>query len=148
MILISSFKSLFVWFISVSCLAKPFVDQQGNVFQFVHSTKGKQQLNINAHIFSKISTHASVTYWRYTYLDQWLNSSTFRYETNRSTNIFARCNQYTTLGCAARCQISQNGMKVVSLEHNHGIVKRYQRWNIIINVDFNAPFLFYIFFTS
>lgn len=64
-ILTNSFKYLFVQIITVPRFRKPIMDPQGNTFQFVDSVKGKQQLHINSHIFSKISSHASVNYWRY-----------------------------------------------------------------------------------
>lgn len=44
---------------------KPYLDTQGNIIQFVIGNRGTQQLNINNQLFSKMSLHADVTYWRY-----------------------------------------------------------------------------------
>lgn len=43
---------------------KPFVDESGNMIRFIDSGKGKRQLSINNHIFTKMSHHGAVTYWR------------------------------------------------------------------------------------
>lgn len=44
---------------------KPYLDTQGNIIQFIQGSRGQSQLSINNEIFSKVSCHAGVYYWRY-----------------------------------------------------------------------------------
>lgn len=45
-------------------ISKPIIDPAGNAIMFIESGKGKRQLNINSHIFTRMSHHGAVQYWR------------------------------------------------------------------------------------
>lgn len=43
---------------------KPYLDTQGNMIQFVDGSRGKRQLVINSHYFTRMSLCGKVSYWR------------------------------------------------------------------------------------
>lgn len=51
-------------FVSGLGFTKPYIDADGNAIRFIDSGKGKRQLTINSHIFTRMSHHGNVTYWR------------------------------------------------------------------------------------
>lgn len=107
---------------------KSYLDTKGNMIQFVDGPRGKRQLSINNFGFTKMNDLRGVSYWRFVYF----SAMNWEWPFDWFAGImYYRCTQYKNQDknqkrCPARVQFSQEGLNIVSLEHNHGH-RRYKQ---------------------